>query len=128
MPKQKIMVVESDIAIKHMIIYKLVSLGYDVISQSNGNTALKVAQAELPDLIIASSQLPGLSGAELAGHLIYLPEMRDVKVLLLTNPGLETDTLNHEGTHITGTLAKPFTQSSLREAVSYSFGATTVLY
>jgi len=127
MTRQKVMIVESDIAIKHMVTYKLVSLGYDVISQSNGDTALKVAQDELPDLIIASSQLPGLSGVELAQRLSDLPQMENTKVLLLTNAGLEVDIISHKGGHITGVLAKPFTQSSLREAIECAFGSATTL-
>ena len=76
MTKQKVMIVESDIAIKHMVTYKLVSLGYDVIPQSNGDIALKVAQDELPDLIIASSQLPGLSGVGWRNALVTCPRWK----------------------------------------------------
>ena len=118
MSKIKVMVVENDIAVMHMVTTKLISFGFEVISQANGTSAYETAQYELPEIVIASTQLPGFSGVELAQRLSYLPSMSNAKVLLLTQRGLETDVKVQENVNIVGCISKPFTHTQLKASIA----------
>lgn len=62
----------------------LLQEGYRVVTASNGKDALRVAERELPDLIILDVNMPQMDGYETTEALRADPILRFVPVLLLT--------------------------------------------
>src|ERR1700752_4621540 len=67
--KRRVLVVDDEKDLVDLISYNLSRNGFDVLSATNGNQALEVAQRELPDLIVLDLMLPGLDGTEVARRL-----------------------------------------------------------
>jgi len=59
----------------------LETLGYRVVEASNGEEAVEVAQAELPDLILMDLSMPHLDGFAAIHRIRRLLGLRDVPVV-----------------------------------------------
>jgi CheY-like chemotaxis protein len=58
--------------------------GYDVISASDGDEALKIAQEQIPNLILLDMMLPKLPGLEVLRALKQNAATKDIPVIILT--------------------------------------------
>lgn len=58
--------------------------GFETVTASSGESALKAVSTEAPDLILLDVQMPGLSGLEVVKRLKRDPWFRYIPVLLLT--------------------------------------------
>lgn len=58
--------------------------GYAVITALNGVTALELAEAELPDLVLLDVSMPGMSGYEVCARLKANPKLSHIPVIMLT--------------------------------------------
>ena len=67
--KQSILVVEDDEAIMMGLVENLKFAGYDVLTATDGPTALRSGLEERPDLILLDVMLPGMSGYEVCRKL-----------------------------------------------------------
>jgi two-component system alkaline phosphatase synthesis response regulator PhoP len=82
--KYKILVVDDEPDIVDLLEYNLKQNGYEVVSASDGETAIKLAKAELPDLILLDIMMPRLDGVETCRRLRELPELRSCYIVFLT--------------------------------------------
>jgi two-component system cell cycle response regulator len=57
---------------------------YEVLTATDGPTALEVASRERPDLILLDVMMPGMDGFETCRRLKAIPELRHVPVVLVT--------------------------------------------
>jgi len=57
---------------------------FDVFIAHNGKDGLKLAQSELPDLILLDLVMPGMSGEDVALELENMPETENIPVIFLT--------------------------------------------
>ena len=55
---QRILVVDDEVAILHVVALKLRRAGYEVLTARDGAAGLEVAQVERPDLVISDYQMP----------------------------------------------------------------------
>src|SRR5690242_10033153 len=78
----RVLVVEDDDAIAQVLQRSLRMEGYDVKLAGDGVSALDLAHAFLPDLVILDLGLPGLDGIEVAKTLRQGDD--DVPILVLT--------------------------------------------
>lgn len=86
--------------------------GYRVLTAEDGPTALKVAQADPPDVIVLDVMLPGLDGIEVCRRL---RQVSDVYIIMLTARAEETDTLIGLAVGADDYVTKPF---SPREVIA----------
>jgi len=63
----------------------LTKAGYEVCIAADGEEALSVAQAKLPDVILLDMMLPKLSGPEVLRRLKANPATADIPVIVLTS-------------------------------------------
>lgn len=84
MPK-KILVIEDDAALQNSIREILKSGGYTVISALTGEDGVRLAAAEIPDLILLDLILPQKDGFEVLTKVRNTPETSKVPVIVLTN-------------------------------------------
>ncbi len=67
--RKKILVVEDHLPLRTALEIALPDYGYAVVSAGDGDEALRVAQAERPDLVLLDVMLPGRSGFEVCQEL-----------------------------------------------------------
>lgn len=84
MPK-KILFIEDEAALQKTFGDVLTKEGYKMISALDGETGLRLAEREKPDLIILDIILPRLDGFEVLKKLKEDEETRTIPVILLTN-------------------------------------------
>lgn len=80
----KVLVVD-DMPANLDVIYKsLRTEGYQVLVATDGETGLKVAAQEKPDLILLDVMLPGLNGFEVCERLKAESDLQDIPVVFIT--------------------------------------------
>jgi two-component system, cell cycle response regulator len=80
----RVLVVD-DIAINVKLLEaKLSSEYFDVLSAPSGSTALAIADAELPDVILLDVMMPGMDGFEVCRRLKANPRTADLPVVMVT--------------------------------------------
>ena len=121
----KILVVDDEIHILHVISLKLRNAGYEVFSAQDGREALEIAQVELPDLIITDYQMPHLSGLELCSRLKQIPATSRIPAIILTARGFSLNQDEMETTGIKQCINKPFGPRDLLSAVNEMLAPVT---
>lgn len=81
----KILVVDDEHLIRWSLEQNLKKQGYEVITASNGEEALKIAQEDQPDLILLDIQMPGINGLEVLEKVKEFDE--DIVVIMVTAQG-----------------------------------------
>lgn len=81
---QKIMLVEDDDSLREIYSIRLTAEGYQIVMAHDGEEALAVAVKERPDLIITDAMMPKISGFDMLDILRSTPEMKDIKVIIMT--------------------------------------------
>jgi len=107
MPK-KILVVDDDQDIIHMIKATLEKNGYEVATAADGYQALKVANTNAPDLMIVDLTMPLMDGWRLSMKIRQDERFKNIPIIVLS--GLLRDEESHPEQFESGTiyLAKPF--------------------
>lgn len=123
---KKILVVDSEIQILHVISMKLREGNYKVTATQDGLDALELAQVEKPDLIICACGIYRLSGMELCKHLHAISTTQKIPKLLLTSRGygLDPECIGAAGVDLV--LNKPFSPRHLKEEVDGMLGFVPV--
>ncbi|HXG46345.1 MAG TPA: response regulator, partial [Methylomirabilota bacterium] len=89
--KAKILVVDDEPDALELIEFNLKGAGYDVITASDGEEALKRARDVLPDLIILDVMLPEVDGMEVCKILRRDQRTSAVPIIMLTAKAAEID-------------------------------------
>lgn len=80
----KILLVEDDKSLQEIYGVRLTSEGYRVLIAGDGEEALNVALKEKPDLILSDVMMPKISGFDMLDILRTTPEIKDIKVIIMT--------------------------------------------
>jgi two-component system phosphate regulon response regulator PhoB len=112
MSKSKILVVEDDPDISELLQFNLEKSGYAPFWAENGEEALKLAQKQLPDLILLDILLPGLNGLEVCRRLKRDPALEHIPIIMVTAKGEEMDRIVGLELGADDYIVKPF---SIRE-------------
>ena len=113
MDKGKILVVDDEVYILHILEFSLGAEGFQVITANNGELAVEKAIQEQPDLIVLDVMMPVLDGYETCRRLKRQAETKEIPVILLTAKGRDADKrLGYEVGAI-DYIIKPFSPSRL---------------
>lgn len=82
---KKILVIEDDKFISEVYIAKLLKEGFETILAGDGETALKKAEEEKPDLILLDIFMPKIGGIDVLRILKEKDITREIPVIMLTN-------------------------------------------
>jgi two-component system alkaline phosphatase synthesis response regulator PhoP len=113
MTEKKVLVVDDEIHIVHVVTIKLRNNGYDVISADNGADAFELAREVKPDVIVTDFQMPVMSGLELAEKLRQCEQTKDIPVILLTARNFAVTQEQQNQLQIAKCLSKPFSPKEL---------------
>lgn len=89
----KVLLVEDDNNLREIYEARLQAEGYNIISAKDGEEALVIAKAEIPDLIISDVMMPKISGFEMLDILRNTDGLKETKVIMLTALGQSEDKL-----------------------------------
>lgn len=89
--KKTILLVEDDTFILEMYATKLLNFGYNVITATDGEEALKTVKSKHPDFILLDLVLPSMDGFDVLKAIKKDPKIKDIPVVLLTNLGERKD-------------------------------------
>lgn len=84
----KILVVEDEQSLREPLVYVLEKEGYEVVDAADGDQAIKVFNAERPDLILLDLMLPKKSGNEVCQ---IIRQSSNVPIIMLTAKDSEID-------------------------------------
>jgi CheY-like chemotaxis protein len=113
MTGKRVLVVDDEVHIVHVVAIKLRNNGYEVISADNGAEAYDLACKEKPDIIVTDYQMPVMSGMELVEKLRQCEETDDIPVIMLTARSFAISKEQQEELRISSCLSKPFSPKEL---------------
>jgi two-component system alkaline phosphatase synthesis response regulator PhoP len=113
MAGKRVLVVDDEIHIVHVVAIKLRNNGYEVLSADNGAEAFDLACNESPDIIVTDYQMPVMTGLELLEKLRQRQETKDIPVIMLTARSFAISKEQQEDLRISGCLSKPFSPKEL---------------
>jgi CheY-like chemotaxis protein len=127
MTSKKVLVVDDEIHIVHVVAIKLRNNGYEVVTADNGAEAFEVARSEKPDIIVTDYQMPVMTGLELVRKLRQIPQTKDIPVILLTARSFAITKEQQQELKIAGCLSKPFSPKELLCNIEDVLHQSTVL-
>lgn len=83
----KILLVDDEVDILEFISYNLEKEGYKVFTAKNGVEAIKVAEKELPHLIILDVMMPEMDGIAACEEMRKIPSLKNTIIAFLTARG-----------------------------------------
>ena len=117
MTGKKVLVVDDEVHIIHVVTIKFRNNGYEVISAENGADAYNLACQEKPDVIVTDFQMPVMSGLELVEKLRQNEQTRYTPVIMVTARGFAIEEQQKEQLRISQFLSKPFSPKELLRSV-----------
>lgn len=87
----RILLIEDDVLMQHMIVKTMTHEGFEVIAEPNIELGRKACIEKKPDLIILDVHLPDGNGIEFCGRLKADPLLKHIPVLLLSGEAVDVD-------------------------------------
>ncbi|MFH1371707.1 MAG: response regulator [Planctomycetota bacterium] len=117
MSPRKVLVVDDEVHIVHVVAIKLRNNGYEPIAASNGREAYELAVSENPDIIIADYMMPVMSGLELLEKLRDNEQTKDIPFILLTARNFAIDDIRQQQLKVSQCITKPFSPKELLRTI-----------
>jgi two-component system, OmpR family, alkaline phosphatase synthesis response regulator PhoP len=124
MSKGKILVVDDEIYIVHILDFSLGMEGYEVITALDGEQALEKVNAEKPDLIVLDIMMPKLDGYEVCKSIKSNASTQNIPVILLSAKGRNVDQKLGFDVGADDYITKPFSPRKLVERINQLLGQT----
>ena len=115
---RRILIVEDDSNILISIEFLLKDAGHEVAIARDGREALEAAMSWRPDLIVLDIMLPLVNGFEVCRQIRASPELGNVKLLMLTARGRESEVEKGLALGADAYLTKPFATQDLVRTVA----------
>jgi DNA-binding response OmpR family regulator len=103
-----VLVADDDDDLLGYIKFRLEHAGYDVVTASNGEEALKVARDRLPQLAVLDIKMPRLDGLEVTRQIRTMEELQEMPIILLTASAEAQDMVRGYEAGANDYLRKPF--------------------
>src|SRR5262245_3098373 len=117
----RVLVVDDEPEVRHLLRDFLCSRGYDVILAGNGSEALTVVEAQKPDLVLLDVAMEGLDGVQTLTRISAVdPDVRVIMVTANTDIALTSKLLALGAVDY---IPKPFDLDYLDQAVSVQLAA-----
>ena len=87
----RVLVIEDEADLAAVLEYNLRQAGLEPLLAATGGEGLRLAESELPDLVLLDLMLPDRSGNEVCRALKAEAKTRDIPVIILTAKGEEID-------------------------------------
>ena len=116
--KRKVLIVEDIPGLIHILQLEVQRLGYETILASNGEEAVELALAQLPNLIMMDIMMPEMDGLEAARRIRENPQTRTIPIIAVTALSSRKDKKKCFDSGCDDYLSKPFTASKLSSSIT----------
>jgi twitching motility two-component system response regulator PilH len=113
----KILIVDDSSAQLYSMSKLMKGQGYEVVVAGNGEAAITMAKAELPDLILMDVVMPGISGFQATRQLSRDTQTKDIPIIFVTSKNQETDRIWGMRQGGADYITKPVNEKELLNAV-----------
>ncbi|HEU4725521.1 MAG TPA: response regulator [Candidatus Eisenbacteria bacterium] len=124
MSKGRILVVDDEIYIVHILDFSLGMEGYEVLTALDGEQALERLKSDKPDLIVLDIMMPKVDGYEVCRTIKSSPETAHIPVILLSAKGRNVDQKMGFDVGADDYITKPFSPRKLVERINALLGQT----
>ena len=122
--RRKILIVDDERYILHILDFSLGAEGYEVITAGDGEQAVERSRSDKPDLIVMDIMMPKMDGFEACKAIKADPDTRNIPVIMLTAKGREVDKKRGLDAGADEYLTKPFSPAKLIERVQVVLDGT----
>jgi DNA-binding response OmpR family regulator len=99
--------------------------GYEVCIARNGEAALKLVEAQLPDLVLLDVMMPLRSGYEVCQRMRERADWRHIKIIMLTAKGRDVEMSKGLSIGADLYITKPFSTQELVAKINGLLGVGT---
>jgi two-component system alkaline phosphatase synthesis response regulator PhoP len=117
MKKGKILVVDDENYILHILDFSLGAEGYEVITAEDGEEAVQKCREEHPDLVVLDVMMPKMDGFEACRAIKRDPELTGTPVILLSAKARDIDQKQGYEVGADDYITKPFSPGRLVDRV-----------
>ena len=117
MSRGKVLVVDDEEYIQHILNFSFGAEGYEVVTAADGEEGIRKARSEKPDIIVLDIMMPKMDGYEACKRLKADPHTKNIPVILLTAKGREVDRKLGSQAGADDYVVKPFSPGRLIERV-----------
>ena len=114
---KKILIADDEPNIVTALEFLLQKAGYEAGIARNGQEALKAIEAEPPDLVLLDVMMPVASGYEVCRHIRARPDLRHIKVVMLSAKGREAEVTKGMAMGADLYVTKPFSTRELMDQI-----------
>jgi two-component system alkaline phosphatase synthesis response regulator PhoP len=115
--RKRILVVDDEIYIVHILEFSLTMEGYNILTAFDGEEALRVIEQERPDLVVLDIMMPKLDGYEVCRRLRKDERFATLPVILLSAKGRSIDREVGLQAGADDYITKPFSPRKLIEKI-----------
>ena len=120
--RKKVLIADDEPNIVVSLEFLLQQGGYEVRTVSNGNEALRTAREFQPHLLLLDIMLPLRNGFEVCQLIRESPELKELKIIMLTAKGREAEVAKGLALGADAYITKPFATRELLETVRQLLG------
>lgn len=117
MDRKRILVVDDEIYIVHILEFSLTMEGYTILTAFDGEEALRVIEKERPDLVVLDIMMPKLDGYEVCRRLRKDERFSTLPIVLLSAKGRAIDREAGLDAGADDYITKPFSPRKLIEKI-----------
>ena len=89
--KKTILIVDDEKPIVDILVYNLEKEGYNTLEANDGLTAIDIAIAKRPDLILLDIMLPKMDGLTVCKKIRYALNISNIPILMISARDTESD-------------------------------------
>lgn len=107
---KKILMVEDDVAMREIVIHKLMTHGFEVKEAEDGKQGIELALSEKPDLILLDLMLPEVDGFKVleAVRAAGDPKVAETPIIILSNLWSNKDILRTKALKVQAYMVKAY--------------------
>jgi two-component system phosphate regulon response regulator PhoB len=91
MSRPHVLIVDDEPSLVDVLVYNFHKEGFEVTTAGDGREALQKCRTQVPDLVILDLMLPVMDGLQVCRQIRSDPRLKNVRILMLTAKGEETD-------------------------------------
>ena len=116
--KKRILVVDDTKDILLLVSRRLQSWGYEAITADSGEDGLRLAEEQVPDLILLDIMMPKMKGRDVCARLKANPKTHKIPVIFLTALGLADHVKAGMDLGADDYIVKPFEPAELKARIA----------
>jgi DNA-binding response OmpR family regulator len=120
--KKRVLIADDEPNIVISLEFLMQQGGYEIRTVSNGDDALLAAREFRPHLLLLDIMLPRRNGFEVCQLLRESPELKEVKIIMLTAKGREAEVAKGLALGADAYITKPFATRELLDTVRRLLG------